>query len=309
VSLASYTVTDIFDNNGYMDALGESAIAAVKREAAEGRSRNEAEAAKVVAKMKSESEIVQAEQTRLAHNAQALQQQNMAQADRDLELKRATYAAEVNKAKEEALAAGRIEQAIQQKAVIRATTQQKVEEAEVMRLVTDQEVERLKAEKQGTSEAMLLEERNKAEAVRIIAQAEADRVLRIGEAEASAVQKKGEAEAAVLRARAEVYAMYGDNVSVPLLQGLVEQLPAIAEACAKPLSKTEKMIFISNDGTAGSQLTRDVTRMVAEVPEVVETMTGLDLKKAFKKLTGMSSGPSGMQVPPMQVPPEMVNAL
>eukprot|EP00976_Prorocentrum_cordatum_P012773 255415-Prorocentrum_minimum.AAC.1 len=76
----------------------------------------------------------------------------MAQADRDLELKRATYAAEVNKAREEAEAAGRIERAVQEKAVIRAVTQQKVEEAEVMRLVTEQEVERLKAEKQGHSE-------------------------------------------------------------------------------------------------------------------------------------------------------------
>eukprot|EP00959_Pyramimonas_sp_CCMP1952_P463418 9484891-Pyramimonas_sp.AAC.1 len=49
----------------------------------------------------------------------------MAQADRDLELKRATYAAEVNKAREEAEAAGRIERAVQEKAVIRAVTQQK----------------------------------------------------------------------------------------------------------------------------------------------------------------------------------------
>ena len=47
--LVSYTVTSVDDENGYMQALGATQTALVKREAAEGKARNEAEARKQVA--------------------------------------------------------------------------------------------------------------------------------------------------------------------------------------------------------------------------------------------------------------------
>mmetsp|Transcript_1288 Transcript_1288/g.1508 ORF Transcript_1288/g.1508 Transcript_1288/m.1508 type:complete len:440 (+) Transcript_1288:197-1516(+) len=284
-TLASYTVTDISDSNGYMDALGATATAQVKAEAEEGKSKNESAAAKVVAQNRASAEIAQAESAKLAHTAKAEQQQAVALADRDLEMKRAEYAAQVNKAREEAEAAGRIERAMQDRAVIREVTQQKVTEAEIMRKVADEEIERSKAELQGNSAARLLEQENEAKAVRVKAEAEAERIRQIGEAEANAVQKKGEAEAAVLAARARAYNEYGDAAIVPLLQSVVGVLPDIATAIAEPLNKTDKMIFISSDGNSGSQLTKDITKMVSEVPEVVDAVTGVDLKKVFKRIT------------------------
>eukprot|EP00238_Polyblepharides_amylifera_P014413 CAMPEP_0196588584 /NCGR_PEP_ID=MMETSP1081-20130531/61008_1 /TAXON_ID=36882 /ORGANISM="Pyramimonas amylifera, Strain CCMP720" /LENGTH=401 /DNA_ID=CAMNT_0041911115 /DNA_START=230 /DNA_END=1435 /DNA_ORIENTATION=- len=292
ITLASYTVTNIGDENGYMDALGATATSAVKREAEEGTARNVAEAKKVVSRTMADAAVAEAEAMKMAHNAKALQGQAMAEADRDLELKRSRYASEVNKAREEAEAATRIERAIQNKAVIRETTQQQVEEAQVLLLVTEQQVARQKAELAGASEAKLLEQRNIAKSIEVAAEAEAGRIRRLGEAEADALLKRGEAEAEVLRSKAQAYKEYG---TAALIQSVVEQLPAIASAVAEPLGKTEKMIFISQDGSAGSQLTKDITRIMAELPDTVEALSGVDIKKAFKRLTaGEASNSSGV---------------
>ena len=63
-------------------------------------------------------------------------------------------------------------------------------------------------------------------------------------------------------------------------------MPDIAEKIAKPLERTEKMVFISQDGQAGSQLTRDITSIVGTVPEAVEGLTGVNLRNALGRLAG-----------------------
>ena len=65
---------------------------------------------------------------------------------------------------------------------------------------------------------------------------------------------------------------------------IVEQLPAIAERIAAPLAQTEKMVFISSDGKAGSHLTDDVARMMAMVPETVKGITGVDLGDMVRRV-------------------------
>lgn len=112
--LVSYTVTDIDDENGYMQSLGATQTALVKREAAEGQSRNQAEAAKKVAQFEADAESVTAQAKREAHIAVNLQKQAQAESDRDLQMKQQAYNAEVNRAKAEADAAGKIEAERQQ---------------------------------------------------------------------------------------------------------------------------------------------------------------------------------------------------
>ena len=50
---------------------------------------------------------------------------------------------------------------------------------------------------------------------------------------------KGDADAAVLQKKAEAYKLYGEAAVV---QMIVEQLPKLAAAIAKPLANTEKMV-------------------------------------------------------------------
>jgi len=57
-------------------------------------------------------------------------------------------------------------------------------------------------------------------------------------------------------------------------------MPAVASAIAMPLSKTERISIISNGGGEGagagaSKITRDVTNIISQIPEVIESLTGI----------------------------------
>ena len=111
--LVSYTVTDIDDKEGYITALGATQTAAVKREAEEGRARNESSARQTVAKAKSEAQIAEAENARNAAVQANSFAASEASSQRDLNLKQQEYQKEVNEATARAEAALRIETAIQ----------------------------------------------------------------------------------------------------------------------------------------------------------------------------------------------------
>jgi len=281
--LVSYTVVSIDDTGGYMMSLGATQTALVKREAREGKARNEAEAQKKVATYEAEAAIVSAEAAREAHVATNQQREQEAEADRDLELKRAEYQREVNTAQAEALAATAIERAKQEQSVVKETMEQTNVQAKVAIEIADKEVERQKRVKDGESMAELMAQKNEAEAIRVLADATSDKIKAIGDAEASAILAKGQAEAEVLEKKADAYKRYGEAAMVELV---VEKLPAIAHAMADPLKQTEKMVFVSSDASAGSQLTGDVSRMVSQLPETVRSLTGFDMTAAFKHVAG-----------------------
>ena len=76
-----------------------------------------------------------------------------------------------------------------------------------------------------------------------------------------------------------------------MIQQLVESLPQVAHAVALPLSKTERIVMISGGGgdsvgAGASRLTRDVTNIIAQLPAVVEALTGIDILGALKSLPG-----------------------
>ena len=84
----------------------------------------------------------------------------------------------------------------------------------------------------------------------------------------------------VLKEKNQTYQYMGEAGITSLV---VEKLPAIAEAIAAPLAKTDKMIFISNDDATGSKVTKDIIKTIATLPDAVEGLTGLDLKSAIAK--------------------------
>ena len=285
--LVSYTVKKIDDVNGYMESLGVTQTALVKREAAEGRAKNEAEAQKKVAKFESEARIATAQFNRNAHVSVNEQLQEEAESDRDLSLKKAGFTAEINREEQVANAAGRIEEARQDQTVRREVTQQEVIEAQVRLQVAEQTVLKSQKEEEGESLAQLMAERNKAEAIRVLATAKAAEIKMLGEAEAAALEAKGAAEAAVLQKKADAWKHYGDAA---LVQMVVEKLPELAANMAAPLSNTKNMVFVSNEGNAGSNLTGDVSRMLSQLPATVEGLTGIDMKNLITKTRAGEGG-------------------
>ena len=65
-----------------------------------------------------------------------------------------------------------------------------------------------------------------------------------------------------------------------ILEMVIAALPEIARAVSEPLSKTGSVTIVSTggEGLGASKLTGDVTKIVAELPAVLEALTGVDFK-------------------------------
>jgi hypothetical protein len=57
----------------------------------------------------------------------------------------------------------------------------------------------------------------------------------------------------------------------------------LARAVSEPLSKVEKIVMVGNgDGVQASKITGQVTSVLAQLPTLVESLTGVDLKKVVE---------------------------
>ncbi len=131
-----------------------------------------------------------------------------------------------------------------------------------------------------------LQSRNMAEA-----QADAEAIRLRGEAEADAIKAKGLAEAETMSRKADAWKEYGQAA---LVEQLFNTLPEVANAVAQPLAKTEKIVIISTGGgddagAGASKVTRDVTNTIAQLPDLVEALTGIDIISTIQNLPGMIS--------------------
>jgi flotillin len=293
LELKVLTIKDISDKNGYLEALGKPRIAEVKRDA---------QIAEANATM--ETKIKTAEANREGEAARIQSETQIAEASKDKELKVQSYNKDQQTAKAEADLAYDIKANIVKKEV--AETAMQVEIIKKQKEIELQEQEALRKEKE--LEALV---RKPAEADRFKTevQAEAERVKRskeaeglsyaikaeglakaeairaAGLAEAEIIKAKGEAEAAAMAKKAEAYRMFNDAAMV---QMVIEKLPDIAAAVAQPLSKTEKIIMIGDSGA--SKLTKDITNVVAQLPETVKSLTGIDLTDIIKNYAGGDKG-------------------
>lgn len=120
-----------------------------------------------------------------------------------------------------------------------------------------------------------------ADAIRKKAEAEADAISKKGSAEAEATRAKLLAEAEGLERRAE--AMQKMN-QAGVTQMIIDKLPEIAGAIAKPMEQIDKISIIGGvDGVA--QVTDYVPTALAKVVETVKETTGFDLTDAMKANT------------------------
>lgn len=75
------------------------------------------------------------------------------------------------------------------------------------------------------------------------------------------------------------------------MERVIQVLPQVAEAIASPLRQTEKMVFVGADGRGGpSQFFNEMTRTIAQVPEAIGALTGVDLVQAINNIAQNNSG-------------------
>ena len=90
--------------------------------------------------------------------------------------------------------------------------------------------------------------------------------------------------------KAEAWRAYNEAA---ITQTFIDKLPDIASAIAQPLAKTEHIVIISSGGdSAGAdRITKDVANILAQLPPVVEAMTGIKLTDLLSKLPKLGEQP------------------
>ncbi len=141
------------------------------------------------------------------------------------------------------------------------------------------------AKMRGLAEAEVRKNQGLAEADVIKAKgiAQAEGVKAMGLAEAETRKAIGLAEAQAMEKKAEAWKAYTDAA---ISQMFIEKLPEIIRAVAEPLSKTEKIVMISNgsDGIGASKLTKEIIDVVTQVPPMLEAVSGVDLKEMIQRI-------------------------
>jgi flotillin len=157
---------------------------------------------------------------------------------------------------------------------LQATTLKKAEvDAEQIKVLADAEKRRRELEAEGAALAALKEGQAHADVQRITGEAQARVILATGEAEAEAMRKKA--------------AAFQSYNQAAVLDKIVTGLPALVGALATPLSKVDKITVVSTGNGSGSgvdKITADIARMVAQMPELIESLSGIKLGDLVKAL-------------------------
>ena len=97
--------------------------------------------------------------------------------------------------------------------------------------------------------------------------------------EAESIAAKGKAEAEAMHLKAEAWSEYTDAA---LAEMVIRSLPELARAVSEPLSKVDKIIMVG-DGNGAPKLTGQVASVLAQLPPVVESLTGLKLQDLISR--------------------------
>ena len=313
LGIDSFTIRDIRDKHGYLEALGKPRIAEVKRTAAIAEAVAAKEAAIAQADAERETRERQAEAQRLAQEAEA--KRDAAVAEANAEKMRRQREADALSTRAAEVAASQAAQAIAEQKAIANRKQAEADMAGVLQQKTieiqvqEQEIKRREKELDATikraADAKRYEIETLAEAarrkvemeaegerMRLVAVAEGDKAKGLaaaavrqaeGQAQAEADKARGLAEALAMEKKAEAWRKYSEAA---ILQILAPILPEIAKAVAEPLSRIDRITMVNTggNGEAGvSKVTGEVARVIAQVPPVIESLTGLKLEQLLER--------------------------
>lgn len=306
LQIVSFTIRDIKDSQGYLEALGKPRIAQVKRDA----------------------QIAQAEADRDAMIRSSLAQQagqeakfaadsKIAEAQRDYQSNVQQYQAAVNQKKAEADLAydlqkfktGQLVKAeevqvniiekqkqieLQQQEILRKQREleamvQKPADAERYKVETLANARKfqLEAEAAGAASAAKATGFANADVAKATGIAEAEANKARGLAEAAVIEAQGKANAEAMRLKAESFKQYNEAAVVEMI---VRVLPEVAGKVSEPLGKTDKIVIInsgSGPGGGASKLTGDVTQIIAQLPPVIESLTGIKFEKLIEQVPAL----------------------
>ncbi len=308
LGIVSFTIRDIRDTQGYLDALGKPRIAQVKRDAQIAQAEADRDAM-----------IKSSQATQAGQEAKFAADSKIAEAQRDYQSNVAGYQAVVNQKKAEADLAydlqkfktGQLVKAEEvQVQIVEKQKQIELQQQEIMRKQRELEAdvqkpadaERYKVETLANAKKFQLETEaaGAASATKAtgfaaadvskatgIAEAEANKAR--GLAEAAVIEAQGKATASAMQAKAESFKNYNEAAVIEMIMRV---MPEIAGKISEPLSKMEKMVIInSGNGPGGgaSKLTGDVTQIISQLPPVLEALTGVKFEKLLEQVPALKN--------------------
>jgi len=306
------SVAAIAESERNRDAAKATAAAQMEAQIAQAVAARDSEIAR--ANAKKDAEVAQAIAQREAEIARIDAKTKVAEKDKDYRIRQAEYNKESKKNEAEADLSYDLQKNITQQQVKEQEIKIQVVEKQNLVEMQIREAERKEKELEATvkkpAEAQKFQIETLANAkqfeLKALATGEADAAKAKGFASAEVVRAQGlaeaEAEKAQGLARAEVIRATGFSEAeamskkatawksyneAAILEMFIEKMPDIARAIAQPLAKTEKIIMINSDGGGASKLTSDITRAVAEIPPVMEALTGIKINEMMKKVPGL----------------------
>lgn len=309
LAIISFTIRDVRDNEGYLDALGKKRTAEVKRDAKIGEAEAERDATIKSASFRQEGET-----------AKFQAETKIAESNRDYEIEVANYTRDVNKEKAEADLSYDLQKNFSMREVrereVDVEIVEKQKRIELEQLEIQRRQKELEATIQRPADAKKYETERHAEAERFrlenVAEGESRSKKLTGFADAEVVRAQGEAEAGAEKARglaeAEIIRQKGlaeaegslekarawqEYNEAAIAQLLIEVLPEITRAIAEPMGKIDKITIVDNGGggagTGAAKITQDIGKVLAELPPVVEALSGVDLKELIQRLPDLAA--------------------
>jgi flotillin len=308
LEVISFTIREVRDNNEYILNMGKPDVASVRRTADIAMAEAERDIAIRRAQAMREAKIAEAAAEQEKVTAESMSQVKQAESIRDLELKRAEYDRSVQEQRAQADKAYEIQANVQQQRIVEELVRVEqvrkhgeiaVQEAEIQRrekeliatVLKAAEVEKQRIETLASAEKQreILRASAQAEATRLEGEARAQISRVQGLAEAEIIEAKGQAEANAMQIKATAYQEYNQAA---VIDRLLNQLPDMVRAIAEPLSRVDKITVISTGadsaggGTGVNRVAADVSTIVAQVPAILESLTGVNIQDLLSHVPG-----------------------
>ena len=306
LEIVSFVIKDIRDDKEYLESLGRTRTAEVKRDAVKGEAEAQRDATIAQAHAARDATIQSASARQEGETAKYEAETKIAASQKSYRVQKAKYDEESNRSEVQAELARTLQEKITNQEITAQDVQIEVVAKQKQIEVQQQEVQRRARELEATVEKPAEAEKyrietlanarkhqieteaaGEAESTRLRGKGDADAIKARGLAEAEVIQAQGYAEAEAMEKKAQAWQKYNQAA---IIQQLIEALPEVASAIAQPLAQTDRIVIINSgggDGAGASKVTADVTNIVAQVPATLEALTGVDLVQALQTLPGI----------------------
>lgn len=321
LEIVNFNVQNFYDDQGAIENLGIDNLVTISKNAAIAKANSEKEiavarslaqkeandvevaTAQEIARKKNELEIQKAELKRqsdikkaeadAAYKIQEEEQRktveittanaNLARQEKEIELKE----------REVIITERQLEASVKKEAEARKYAVQQEADAKLYQTQKNSEAELFERQKKAEAdkfEALQSAEAEKAraEASRFAMENEAAGIKAKGEAEAAAIQAKAIAEAEGILKKAEAMKQYGEaakmDMQLEAIKCYFNQLPAIAEAVAKPMGQIDKITMYGEGNTA--KLTGDIMTTVNQINDGLQDSMGINLQGILSGMLG-----------------------